>query len=317
MKIPVYMISGFLGSGKTTILLNMIEECKRKGLKAGIILNELGEKNVEEEYFEGQYLKQLLNGCICCTIQDDLKETLRSFVGENIDLLLIEGTGVANPLDIEDALISPEFIEVFDLSSMISIVDGSSFLEYQNIFASSKEIRQLLNEQISCATMVIVNKMDLTKPAALSKIDKKINGILKRNVPVFKTSFGKLETQQLFDKRYVISNLNAHQKQSHKEHQHNHSMIRSVQIKDVPTMNRILLNQWVEQLPKEVLRGKGIVEFTETPGLFLIQFSSGKLRLERVKGRGMLPVIILIGDALNEEKLNQSFHELIAANFEM
>lgn len=304
------MINGFLGSGKTTILLNMIEECKRKGVKAGIILNELGEKNIEEEYFEGQYLKQLLNGCICCTIQDDLIDTLRSFIGESIDLLFIEGTGVANPLDIESALISPEFIEVFNLFSMISIVDASSFLEYQNVFSSSKEIRKLLREQISCASMVIVNKVDLTKQESLEKVDKKINSILNGSVPIFHTSFGNLATQYLFEKRYITSNLNS--TQVHPELHHNHSTIRSIQIKNIPTVDRLLLNKWVKELPKEVLRGKGIIRLNGTSGLFHIQFSSGKLRLEKAKRSKMLPTIILIGDGLSEEKLNQSFHELIS-----
>ncbi|WP_270180748.1 CobW family GTP-binding protein [Alkalihalobacillus sp. CinArs1] len=307
MTLPVYMISGFLGSGKTTTLLHMIKESKRRGLKTGIILNELGEKNVEADYFEGQHIKQLLNGCICCSIQDDLKETLRSFKDEDIDLLLIEGTGVANPRDIEDALLSLEFIECFDLYSMISVVDGSSFLEFQNIFSSNKEVRKLLHEQISCATMVILNKVDLTKPGVLSKVEKKINGMLKQDVPVFQTSFGEIDSEELFEKRYMRSNLNSRQTDPHR---HNHSTIRSIKIEDVPTLNRIQLNKWVENLPKEVLRGKGIVEFKETPGQFLIQFSSGKLRFERIKSREESNVIILIGDGLNVEQLNTSLQEL-------
>ncbi|PIC62866.1 hypothetical protein CSV79_14845 [Sporosarcina sp. P13] len=315
MKIPVYMISGFLGSGKTTILLTMIEECKRKGLKAGIILNELGEKNVEEGYFENQNLKQLLNGCICCTMQNDLRQTLRSFVGETIDILFIEGTGVANPADIEETLISPEFIEFFDLHSMISVVDGSCFLEYQNFFASSKEIRMLLHEQITRTTMVVINKIDLTKPAILLKVDKKIKGILNQSVPVFQTNFGKVKMNQLFKKRYFLPDLHAEKTPANLDHKHHQSIIHSIQIKNVPAVNRSFLTQWIEQLPKEVLRGKGIVELTDTPGLFIIQFSSGILRFEKVKKKGMQPVIILIGDGLNEEVINSDFLALLKKDF--
>src|SRR3954469_4555658 len=136
-KIPVYMISGFLGSGKTTVLLNMVKECERNNKRPGIILNELGEVNVESYLFKNQHVKELLNGCICCTIQDDLKETLNQFIEEikrnNIDVLFIEGTGVANPLEIEEALISPEYLDCFELNSSISLVDVSHYLECQSI----------------------------------------------------------------------------------------------------------------------------------------------------------------------------------------
>lgn len=309
MKLPVYMINGFLGSGKTTVLLNMIEECKSRGLRTGIILNELGKTNIEEEYFEGFHLKQLLNGCICCTIQDDLKDALRSFIGEEVDVLFIEGTGVANPIDIEDALNSPEFIEAFQLYSMISVVDGSSFLEYQNVFSSSKEIRKLLNEQISSASMVIFNKTDLSKEKLLLKAEEKIKRIVNEHVPVYFTSYGKVEERDLLKKRYMTSRINTTKPHHHDERRHNHSTIRAIQMKEVPQIDRLELHKWILQLPKEVLRGKGIIALRETPGLFHIQFASGNLQIERAKGTKMDPTIILIGDQLNEEALNKDFRE--------
>src|SRR6476620_1774345 len=166
-KIPVYIISGFLGSGKTTVLLDMIKECERNHKRPGIILNELGEVNVESYLFKNQHVKELLNGCICCTIQDDLKETLNDFIEEikrnNIDVLFIEGTGVANPLEIEEALISPEFLDYFEL-----------------------------------------NKIDLVKEKSLTKIEHKIKQNVKSAVPIYKTKFGDISIKELFLKRYYV-----------------------------------------------------------------------------------------------------------------
>ena len=207
-KIPVYIISGFLGSGKTTVLLNMIKECERNQKSPGIILNELGEVNVEGDLFKNQLVKELLNGCICCTIQDDLKETLHQFTEEiqrnNIDVLFIEGTGVANPQEIEEALMSPEFLDYFELNSIISLVDASHYLEYQSYFSSTPEVRKLLKEQISSATMVLLNKTDLVKGKSLTKIEQKIKENVKSAVPNFKTTFGDISIKELFLKRYYV-----------------------------------------------------------------------------------------------------------------
>ncbi|MYL65700.1 hypothetical protein GLW07_20270 [Bacillus hwajinpoensis] len=307
MKVPVYLISGFLGSGKTTVLLNMIEKCRKEGTKTGIILNELGTKNVEETYFKDQNVKTLLNGCICCSIQDDLNETLRSFSEKEIDLLLIEGTGVANPIDIEAALTSPEFIRIYELNSMITVVDGSHFLEHQHFFASSKEIRKLLKQQISCANLVILNKEDLITESSIMKINKKMRGMLNDGVPVFRTTFGNIPETELFKKRYGLLTPMTNQNHSADGHHHNHSSLRSIQIDGFAEVDRLLFEKWIAELPMEVLRGKGIVRFKGAPMNYHFQFASGKLSLLQTVGEEMKPIIILIGDSLNEEKLDRNF----------
>lgn len=307
MKVPVYLISGFLGSGKTTVLLSMIEKCRKEGMKTGIILNELGTKNVEETYFKEQNVKTLLNGCICCSIQDDLNDTLRSFSEEDIDLLLIEGTGVANPIDIETALTTPEFTQIYELNSMITVVDGSHFLEHQHFFTSTKEIRKLLKQQISCASMVILNKEDLITESSIKKINNKLSGMLKEGVSVFRTAFGNIPETDLFKKRYRLHTSMTNQDHSAVGHRHNHSSLGSIQIEGFAEVDRLLFEKWFAELPMEVLRGKGIVRFKGEPMNYHFQFASGKLRLLQTLEE-KTPIIILIGDSLNEEKLNQNFH---------
>lgn len=89
-KISVYIISGFLGSGKTTVLIKMMKKFKEHGKKVGVVLNELGDECVESHLFQDQKVYELLNGCICCSIQDDLRKTLDIFTVSNIDVLLDE-----------------------------------------------------------------------------------------------------------------------------------------------------------------------------------------------------------------------------------
>ena len=298
-KIPVYIISGFLGSGKTTVLLNMIKECERNKKRPGIILNELGEVNVESDLFKNQQVKELLNGCICCTIQEDLKETLNQFTEEiqrnNIDVLFIEGTGVANPQEIEETLISPEFLDHFELNSIISLVDASHYLEYQrSYFSSTAEVRKLLKEQISSATMVLLNKIDLVKEKSLTKIEQKIKENVKSGVPIFKTIFGDISIKELFLKRYYVhtaqgqrektlESSHVHNHKSEHHHDHHHSTITALKITQVPKMKRRELETWLKRLPKTILRGKGIVQLEGNTGYFHFQFSSGNVRLERMR----------------------------------
>lgn len=324
-KIPVYIISGFLGSGKTTILLNMVKECERNHKRPGIILNELGEVNVESYLFKNQHVKELLNGCICCTIQDDLQETLNDFIEEikrnNIDVLFIEGTGVANPLEIEETLISPKYLDYFELNSIISLVDASHFLEYQSIFSSTAEVRKLLKEQISSSTIVLLNKIDLVKEKSLTKIEHKIKESVKSAVPIYKTNFGDISIKELFLKRYYIhtsqiqkektvksSHVHNHEG-AHKHDDHHHSTINALKINKLPEMQRRELETWLKRLPKTVLRGKGIIKLEGSTGFFNFQFSSGNVIVERMSETSHLqPTIILIGDQLNIEDILHSFN---------
>ena len=174
-------------------------------------------------------MKELLNGCICCSIQEDLKETLHQFTEEiqrnNIDVLFIEGTGVANPQEIEEALISPEFLDHFELNSIISLVDASHYLEYQSYFSSTTEVRKLLKEQISSATMVLLNKIDLVKEKSLSKIELKIKENIKSGVPIFKTIFCDILIKELFLKRYYVNTAQGQrEKRLESSHVHKHKI---------------------------------------------------------------------------------------------
>ncbi|GAA3314589.1 hypothetical protein GCM10020331_007490 [Ectobacillus funiculus] len=134
-------------------------------MKPAVILNELGSVNVESHLFQEENVFELLDGCICCSIQDDLKVTLTTLLETHaqspIDVLFIEGTGVANPLEIVEVISSPSLVHFFEIQSVISVIDASSYLEDQSIF-TLKTVRDLLKKnQIKGATSVVLNKVDL------------------------------------------------------------------------------------------------------------------------------------------------------------
>ncbi|MRX73252.1 hypothetical protein GJU40_13980 [Bacillus lacus] len=315
-KIPVYVISGFLGSGKTTVLLRLIQEYEKMKKTPGIILNELGETNMEAHYFHSHKIKELLNGCICCSIQDDLKETLRHFSVLDADVLFIEGTGVANPNEIKDLLLSPEFLEIYDLQSVIGMADAGNFLEYNSWLSSTSQVRKLLAEQVACSDLLILNKTDLVDERKLKKIEGKIHGMLPDTVPVFRTEYAKIPADILLRKRHktaahIQNDGGGTVKQAHHHHHHHHSEINALKIEARAPVNRTLFEKWFERLPEEVLRAKGVITFKGTPGTYEFQYASGKLSLKRMKEPHQYnPAMIVIGEKLKHDELLTSFHSI-------
>lgn len=316
MKKPVevYILSGFLGSGKTTVLKKMVEECKKNNQQLGIILNELGDTNVENHLFENEQMYELLNGCICCSIQDDLKSTLDQFIQKPVDVLLIEGTGVANPAEIVEALASPMYIEQFALRSIISLVDASNYLDYQSIFSSSKEIRTLLKEQITSASLIILNKTDLVTDKKLEKITTQVRKQISADTPIIYSSFGEVVAGELLKIRTQMLNLMNEESKacgcsSTCHHNHvNHAAIKAIKLEDVPQVDRKDFEKWLKQLPIEVLRGKGIIQFKNDSIVYSFQYASKKLFLDEVNVN-QDPVIILIGNKLHIETIRASYEQ--------
>lgn len=323
-KIQVYVLSGFLGSGKTTVLKRIVEECKKQDKQLGIILNELGDTNVENHLFENEQMVELLNGCICCSIQDDLKQTLDQFAKNPVNTLLIEGTGVANPNEIIEALANPSYIDQFELHSIISLVDASNYLDYQSIFSSSKEIRTLLKEQITCATLVILNKTDLIQKKKLEKINSQIRKLAGNGVPIVHSTFGNISVDELLKKRVQTLNLSqaeqnsscscsssGHDNDCNHEHDHvNHAKIKAVKLENLPVFDKKEFEKWMKGLPKEIFRGKGIIQFNGENSLYSFQLASGKLFVEKVEAdMQQTPVIILIGNNLNPINIKESYEQ--------
>ena len=178
----------------------------------------------------------------------------------------------------------------------------------------------MLKEQISSATMVLLNKTDLVKGKSLTKIEQKIKENVKSGVPIFKTTFGDISIKELFLKRYYVHTTQGHHEKNiessyvhkHKSehhHDHHHSTITALKITQVPKIKRRELETWLKRLPKTILRGKGIVQLEGNTGYFNFQFSSGNVRLERMRETPKQhPTIILIGDRLNSDEILTSFN---------
>lgn len=173
-RIPVTIITGFLGSGKTTFLNNMLKKHPQK--RFAIVENEFGELGIDGDLlqYEKTPVYELVNGCICCSLNHDFYHALQTIIEEhkNIDHLLVETTGIADPIHVIDLFGANEIIQKnFILDSVICLTDSSNL---EHIIAMEPEARK----QIALSDTVLLNKMDLiahTKAGMLKNMIGSIN----------------------------------------------------------------------------------------------------------------------------------------------
>ncbi|GIP23946.1 GTP-binding protein [Paenibacillus sp. J22TS3] len=176
--IPVIVLSGFLGSGKTTLLLRILAEAEVRGIRAAVLMNEMGRHDVDgrilEEEMPGIQINRLLDGCICCTQRSEIEGGVTRLLGTSPDLLVMELSGVADPDQIRRALLQPALRSRVHISHILTVIDAERYLEYSSFFSSDRELIHTLRSQVKTAGTVIINKIDTVNDSNLEKIQRAV-----------------------------------------------------------------------------------------------------------------------------------------------
>jgi G3E family GTPase len=216
--VPVTIITGFLGSGKTTLLNHILQN--QQGIKTAVLVNEFGEIGIDNDLIvaTGEDMVELNNGCICCTINEDLVNAVHKVLArsEQIDYLVVETTGVADPLPVALTFLGTELRDVTRLDSIITLVDAANF----SIDLFNSEAAQ---SQITYGDIILLNKTDLVDEADVDLLEVRLRD-MKEGARIIRTTKSQVSLPMILSVGLFESDkyLAAPAKQDDHGHSHNH-----------------------------------------------------------------------------------------------
>jgi G3E family GTPase len=200
--IPATVLVGFLGAGKTTLLNRLLSDAD--GQKLAVIVNDFSDVNIDARLIkhESERLVEMSNGCICCTLREDLVESLRELSERpGIDGIVIESTGIGEPLPIAQAFHMEDLPERVRLQEIVTVVDGANFwtdfvrnelIEDSDGNRVEAPLAPLLVEQLEFTNIVLLNKSDLASHEDLDRLEGFVRG-LNPEAKVYRTTRGEIE----------------------------------------------------------------------------------------------------------------------------
>lgn len=304
---PVTIITGFLGSGKTTLLNQILKN--KHDLKVAVLVNEFGDINIDSQLLVSmdQDMVELSNGCICCTINDGLVDAVYRILErqEKIDYLVIETTGIADPLPIILTFVGTELRDLTRLDSVLTLVDTSTFTP--DHFDSEAALKQ-----VAFADIVLLNKTDLTAPEQVEELESYIRTV-KVGARMLRSQYGEVPLPLILDvaltdaaayKEYDSEEENSehdhehhdhehhehHDHHEHHEHEHHHHHSEHLQNdgfvsvsfqSDRPFAVKKFEAFLTEEVSTAVFRAKGILWFQESEARHVFQLSGPRYDLNQ------------------------------------
>lgn len=320
--IDVHILTGFLGSGKTTLLTRLLGHYESQGRKAAVVMNELGDVNLDGLAVESDVpMAELLGGCICCSIRGDLSLELKMLIDEHApDVVIIEATGAANPFEMIDGVTETSMYAPIDLKSIIAVVDGPELLARSR---SGGQTFKLMKEQIRCASQLLLNKVDRLEGDERLQAEQLMRET-NSYAPIAATVRCAVDepwldmivngdsgtVQASAHNGGVKADEHSHECGPDCEHDHHHGVHESHS--HVMSLTHFLENPvdshafeaFLRALPDNVYRAKGVVTFrdSETASRFLFQYAYKETDFIRINPQGKVnDVAVFIGEHFSRE----------------
>ncbi len=303
-KIGITIITGFLGAGKTSLINRIIE--KESSYKFAIIENEFAELNIDSEIIKGidkSSIVELSNGCICCTKNGELQETLNELLSSNFyfDHLIIETTGIAKPDSIVQSIVANEYLkQVFYIDSVVCVVDALNF--------DDNLLQPEAVEQILMSDTVIINKTDKATLA-----DKKDNVLiintLCRIIPAVYSDYNEhniIESNKFIEADFLKS-FDISSKHQHADNNHFNSIAVNLEL----VFDRDKFMEWIEYFlhinQNSIYRIKGILNFNNDFRKYIFQSVKTAFSVEEgdfwTQGESKNNRLIFIGNNLDKQSI--------------
>lgn len=288
---PLIILTGFLGSGKTSFLRQFIEFQTRRSRFVAVIQNEIGAVGLDGKMLD-YTVTEIDEGCVCCSLAGSLKRAVHAILSDfRPDCIIVETTGLANPLNMREEM--EELEDMTRLDCTLTVVDAANAMR-------TLDVHPIATDQIRAADIVMLNKKDLVYPRQLETVTLLVR---ERNphAPIFPTVNGDLHPDLILDAetRPAFSAPSTGKGLVHLSHLHEGLWSESVFLTAPVERGQFL--ETVDRLPASVFRIKGVVEFTDSAEPMLFQYVGGRYEISVFAAQtdpGRFLTLIGQGDAL-------------------
>lgn len=336
-KIPVTVITGFLGAGKTTTIRHLLQN--NGGRRIAVLVNEFGEVGIDgellrscqtcdEEDDPSENIVELTNGCLCCTVQEEFYPTMKTLLQrrEKLDCMVVETSGLALPKPLVQAFRWPEIRTGATVDGVVTVVDCEALakgqivgdleaLEVQRQADPNLEhetpLEELFEDQLNCADMVLLTKVDLVEPAERERVENWLRQEVRPGVKIVPCEGGKISSELLLGFNAAVED-NLDSRPSHHDHEEEHDHDEEINAVNLILEAGFEPNLLVKQLQdlvqqEEIYRVKGFVTVPNKP-MRLVMQGVGQ-RFDYFYDRPWQPNetrqtrLVFIGRDLNQERI--------------